>query len=424
MIFAGDAEQACSAARNATFAASNAVPSKPVYGFAPLHVLVPERGNALPAGPPAALAAVPRSPTTGLPIPSSVGPSLQRLGHERLRRVPLARPHERRGELQERLGEVDDHPAGRVARDELPRLGVERRLVGVPRDVDADLAAELLPLRDEELLERRAEGVVARADVDGRALAELLERRLREHLALQRVGRVRPPDVAVVGLIVVICGALAVGEIRTTWFGIVTDCAIGIVAPEAISPMITLTCSPTSFFAASTEARRLRLPVLRVDELDLDLLREPGLLSAAFWSSIASLTALSMLPPYAARSPVNGRTSPIRSVNEQFALLACACVGLAVETAAPTETATAAIAIAATARVTLIDLSTGRLLSILPPLRTVGNLTDLPLRRKGLVAEGEPARVETLSSRTPCSSTAARTLEWQSDSSSIVRSAP
>ena len=40
----------------------------------------------------------------------------------------------------------------------------------------------------------------------------------------------------------------------TTWLGIVTDCAIGIVAPDAISPMITLTCSPTSFFAASTDA--------------------------------------------------------------------------------------------------------------------------------------------------------------------------
>src|SRR6059036_1474930 len=95
-----------------------------------------------------------------------------------------------------------------------------------------------------------------------------------------------------------------------------------------------------------------------------------------------------MFPPNAARSPVKGRTSPIFSVNEQFAL-ACACEGLAVEAAAPTEMATAAIAIAAAARVTLIDLSTG-----LPPLdlagvpqsprlENVGTLTDLPLRRKG-----------------------------------------
>ena len=36
-----------------------------------------------------------------------------------------------------------------------------------------------------------------------------------------------------------ICGALDVGEIWTTLFGIVTDCAIGIVALDAISPMIT-----------------------------------------------------------------------------------------------------------------------------------------------------------------------------------------
>ena len=62
-------------------------------------------------------------------------------------------------------------PAG-LPDDELSRLGVEVRLVGVPGDVDADLAAELLVLGDEELLQRRAERVVARADVDGRALAE------------------------------------------------------------------------------------------------------------------------------------------------------------------------------------------------------------------------------------------------------------
>jgi hypothetical protein len=36
LIFAGEAEQAWSAARKATFAASSAVPSKPVYGFAPV----------------------------------------------------------------------------------------------------------------------------------------------------------------------------------------------------------------------------------------------------------------------------------------------------------------------------------------------------------------------------------------------------
>ena len=38
LIFAGEAEQPRTAARNAVIAASNAVPSKPVYGFAPLTV--------------------------------------------------------------------------------------------------------------------------------------------------------------------------------------------------------------------------------------------------------------------------------------------------------------------------------------------------------------------------------------------------
>src|SRR5919204_63466 len=71
LILAGDAEQARIAARNATFAASSAVPSKPVYGLAPFTCAFQYEANAAPAGPPAALAAVPRSPMTGLPIGSS-----------------------------------------------------------------------------------------------------------------------------------------------------------------------------------------------------------------------------------------------------------------------------------------------------------------------------------------------------------------
>src|SRR5207245_1725796 len=69
--FGGDAEQPRSAARNATFAASNAVPSKPVYGFAPFTDAFQSAAKAAPAGPPAAEAAVPRSPTTGEPMASS-----------------------------------------------------------------------------------------------------------------------------------------------------------------------------------------------------------------------------------------------------------------------------------------------------------------------------------------------------------------
>ena len=60
-----------------------------------------------------------------------------------------------------------------------------------------------------------------------------------------------------------ICGALEVGEIRTMWFGIVTDCAIGIVALEAISPMITLAWFDFDQLRRGFDRRgRLRLPVL------------------------------------------------------------------------------------------------------------------------------------------------------------------
>src|SRR5579884_3290818 len=75
LSFAGDAEQPRIAARKATFAASKAVPSKPVYGFAPCTDLFQSAWNAVPAGPPAELAAVPLSPTTVLPVLSSVGAS-------------------------------------------------------------------------------------------------------------------------------------------------------------------------------------------------------------------------------------------------------------------------------------------------------------------------------------------------------------
>src|ERR1051325_3097748 len=68
LILASDAEQPLTAARKEVIAASKAVPSKPVYGLAPLTCAFQSAANALPAGPPAALAAVPRSPTTGSPI--------------------------------------------------------------------------------------------------------------------------------------------------------------------------------------------------------------------------------------------------------------------------------------------------------------------------------------------------------------------
>src|SRR5229473_1324733 len=60
-----------------------------------------------------------------------------------------------------------------------------------------------------------------------------------------------------------------------------------------------------------------------------------------------------MLPPYAARPPVNGRTSPIRNVNEQLAAGAAVDAVVAVATAAPTA------ASASVARLILLDVSTG-----------------------------------------------------------------
>ena len=118
----------------------------------------------------------------------------------------------------------------------------------------------------------------------------------------------------------VICGALEVGEIWTILFGIVTDCAIGIVALEAISPMITLAWFDlTSFVAASTEALACVCPSSEPTRLTLIVLREAVLLQRGVLRGRSpSLTARSRFAPYAARSPVNGSTSPIRRLNAQF----------------------------------------------------------------------------------------------------------
>ena len=69
--------------------------------------------------------------------------------------------------------------------DEPAGLAVEGRLRRVPRDLRADLAAELRVLRDEELPQRDAERVVAGADVHRRSSAERPDGRLREHAALE-----------------------------------------------------------------------------------------------------------------------------------------------------------------------------------------------------------------------------------------------
>src|SRR3954463_6976017 len=68
---------------------------------------------------------------------------------------------------------------------------------------------------------------------------------------------------------------------------------------------------------------------------------------------MASCTALSMLPPYGARSPVNGSTVPIFNVNAQFAPAARAVDAVVASTAA-----SAATTPSAAARLILIELGT------------------------------------------------------------------
>src|SRR6476646_10136508 len=147
-----------------------------------------------------------------------------------------------------------------------------------------------------------------------------------------------------------ICGALDVGETRRTLFGMVTDCAIGIVAPDAISPMITFALfTLMSFVAASTDADACVWPSSEPTSRT-DALVSPAFLSATFWSTTACFTARSRFPPYAARSPVKGSTSPMRSWNAQFRGAADR------ESVAPVAVAATAARTAAAATATWIDL--------------------------------------------------------------------
>src|SRR5581483_4501409 len=363
LIFAGDAEHAFIAARNATFAASKAVPSKPVYGCAPFTSLVQAAWKALPAGPPAALAAVPESPTTGWPIPSRVGPSFSAsvmsvfvASHLPLRtsegtnftnvwgKSMITQPSGFHAMFTPTLPPSAFHCATKSCSSAVPKasLRAPTLMVAPLPNFSSAACASTFPCSVSDGYARQTYPLSASVEISG---------------------------------------ALAVGEMRTMWFGIVTDCAIGIVAPEAISPMITSTCSPTSFLAASTEAAAWVCPSCESTSTTLIFFESPAFLSAAFCSWIASRTALSMLPPYAARRPVNGSTVPIRSVNEQFA--ACEDAGDAVAVSAariPAPASTTAT------RVSLLHLTTGLLLSVLrlPPgaaAHNVATLTDIS--RKG-----------------------------------------
>ena len=199
-------------------AASNAVPSKPVYGFAPLTVFFQYAANALPAGPPAAL------PADAAQTLHRIADLVQRLrvpeglDPERLVGAPLPAADERRRELLEGVREVDDHPSRWIAVNELPGVRVEVRLLGVPGDRGADRAAEPLPLGHEQRLQRLPERVVPRPDVELRALAELRQRRPASTLlwsASDGYARNTRP----LSLRTLICGALDVGETRRTLFG-------------------------------------------------------------------------------------------------------------------------------------------------------------------------------------------------------------
>src|SRR6187402_3137437 len=138
----------------------------------------------------------------------------------------------------------------------------------------------------------------------------------------------------------------------TIRFGTVTERAIGIVAVDAISPITTFALSVlTSFVAASTDALACVWPSSEATSVTLDEPR-PAERSALFWRSTASLTPRSRFAPYAARSPVNGSTSPIRSWNEHGLAVTALGAGRAVPArSAPTAANTATTATAVIFRV-------------------------------------------------------------------------
>ena len=79
--------------------------------------------------------------------------------------------------------------------------------------------------------------------------------------------------------------------------GIVTDWAIGIVAPDAISPMTTLALfTLMSFVAASTDADACVCPSSDPTSVTEDVL-SPAFFRAAFCSTTACFTARSRFAP-------------------------------------------------------------------------------------------------------------------------------
>src|SRR5215212_1551757 len=254
LILAGRAEHAFTAARNATLAASRAVPSKLVYGFAPLTWLFQYAANAFPAGPPAALAAVPRSPSTGEPIFARTSPL--RIASVISVFVALHLPD--RTSDGANFSNVSGKsmitkPAG------FPWTSFCASVSNVACVGFQETLSPILPPRFAYSVLNSASSAVPNAsfraptltvaplpNASTAACASTFPWRASDGYVRHRYP---------LSLIVVSCGALDVGEICTTRFGIVTDCAIGIVAPDAISPITTLALFDLmSFVAASTDA--------------------------------------------------------------------------------------------------------------------------------------------------------------------------
>jgi len=224
LIFGPAAEQAFTAARNARLAASNAVPSKPVYGFAPLSpprfqsASKAARAVHLGRGPPCREGLLPERRA-----PSAASSFRRASVNQRARGFPFSRPNERRRELREGLGEVDDDVPRRTAAHEpaCPRVVV--RLVRVPAESLPPPCRRASVLRDEELLERGTNASFACAHVDGLTFSKCADRCLREHSSLQVIRRIDAPEVAVVLDARDLRRRLDVGLMSTTRLGIATD---------------------------------------------------------------------------------------------------------------------------------------------------------------------------------------------------------
>src|SRR5712691_8998208 len=132
-----------------------------------------------------------------------------------------------------------------------------------------------------------------------------------------------------------------------------------------------------SFVAASTDAVACVCPSSEPTRVTWIFFASPTCFSAAFCRPMPTLTAWSRFAPYAASPPVNGSTSPIRSVNPQL-FDACAVRDVPAD---PTDVAVAAVA----TTITVAASALNPFLLTIPPLRRsmeCPTLTDLRLVRK------------------------------------------